>query len=116
LVTEIVLNPLRLPLALPKALLNLPQLIRYKESIGDLGDPVTVRNYRKMAAQHGFAIEAIEDWSANIRPSFDCLKHLNAQGVDGKQSLYAPKLLEFAAYLIEKQAQRYLAFRLRRAS
>lgn len=114
LVSEVVFNPIRIPFVLLKVIQNIPQLIRYKASIGDLGDPVTIANYRKLAAQTGFEIVEVENWSANVRPSFECLKQLNAQRKDGKQSLYDPRLLDFAAHLIEKEAQKYLAIKLRK--
>lgn len=114
LVTEIVFNATRLPLIVFKAIQNIPLLLRYKKSIGDLGDPVTLGNYRKLAAQTGFEIESVENWSANVLPSFECLKYLNAEGSHGRQSLYAPQLLDFAAYMVRKQAQHYLAIKLRK--
>jgi hypothetical protein len=107
--TEIVIEPLKMVPRILDVLTHLSLLNRYKSKVGPLGGPATEQAYRRLARKAGFEITAIKDWAPHVVPTYASLKIVKRDEADSPGSVYAPRLLDFGARMMNKGAQKYLA-------
>jgi ubiquinone/menaquinone biosynthesis C-methylase UbiE len=108
-ITEVLIDPLRLLPMLFAAVRHLSLLSRYKTKVGPLGSPGSMSSYRKLAGRVGFDLVAVENWAPNVLPTYASLKIVKRDEADLPGSVYAPRLLDFGARMIEGGAHKYLA-------
>lgn len=113
-ITEMVINPARLPMMALLALKDIRVLAEYHKALGPSSGEATVGTYRRLARRSGLVLTEVRDITQNIQPSFQILRNLH--GTVWKEtgyefpSIYSPRQLDFFGSLVQAGCLKYVIF------